>query len=169
MSSLSTALRLVACADLPLPEATAEIEPGWRAYVELVYELWRRDASLPNDVEGAWRKLLADHRELVADLLAHQHHATYLSGKRDRALEEALLETLPPEGTDVLIWSLEHPEGLGSCFAWSRPGRSEHTLIMLGRIGDQRAADVMRRYVNDPTVGTTAVAAIREIEARVMT
>ncbi len=169
MSSLSTALRLIARANLPLPAATDDMDPGWRAYIELVYELWRRDASLPADVEGAWGKLLDDQRELIADLLVHQHRTTWMSEKRDLAMQEALLQTLPAEGTEALVWSLEHPDSLRSCFTRSHADeRSDHTMVMLGRIADQRAAEVMRRFVSDPRLGTTAVAAIREIEARVM-
>jgi hypothetical protein len=42
-------------------------------------------------------------------------------------------------------------------------------MTLLGRVGDHRAADVLRRFVNDPKLGAPAVQAIREIEARVMT
>ena len=170
ISSVSTALRLVARADLRLPTPTNETETAWRAYMGLVYEIWRRDARLPADVEQAWRKLLDDHRELFADLLVHQHMATWLSEDRDLTLQRILVETIPPEGIKVLIWSLEHPGHLGSCFGWPRvEERSRYTMTLLGRVGDQRAADVLRRFANDPKLGAAAVQAIREIEARVMT
>ncbi len=167
LSSLVVALRLIAQADLPLPPPTALADSGWRSFVALVYELWRREAGLPSQFEGAWRELLSNHSELLADLLANYHTTTWLSEEACLVLQRALLDTIPPEGVETLVWSLENPDRLSSCFAWPREDeRSRCTMILLGQIGDQQAADAMRSFVADPELGETAVKAIREIEAR---
>jgi len=68
-------------------------------------------------------------------------------------------------GMDALLWSLEHPDQVRSLCRYDRDV-SGYVIEVLGEIGDRRAADVLRRFVDDPAVGQAAVAAVRAIEAR---
>lgn len=66
---------------------------------------------------------------------------------------------------DALVWSLEHPDRIRSLCRYDR-GVRDYVIDLLGRLGDLRAGDVLRRFVDDPDVGEAAAAAVRAIETR---
>ncbi len=72
---------------------------------------------------------------------------------------------MPRAGVDALIWSLEHPDQV-------RPlGRPDMDLRrdiieLLGRLGDPKTAEALRRFTGERDIGEAAATAIRAIEAR---
>ncbi len=111
--------------------------------------------------------LLDQHVDIVASLLRNLQ----LADQRAALLGEAedvhgrVLAAMSGAGMDALLWSLEHPNQVRSLFRHDR-GIRVYLIEVLGRIGDHRAADVLRRFVDDPAVGEAAVATVRTIEAR---
>jgi hypothetical protein len=161
------ALRLLAAANLPLPAPTADgpTDPGWRASLAVVMAALAGEQAR---LDAAWAALLDQHADVVASLLVnlrqmHGLHMTHSDQGDD--VHGRVLATMPNAGIDALLWSLEHPDRIRSLCRFDRDVRG-YLVDVLGQIGDHRAADVLRRFVEDSAVGESAAAAVRAIEAR---
>jgi hypothetical protein len=121
--------------------------------------------------DAAWAALLDRHPDVVASLLVNlrQVHGlhTVRSGQADD-VHGRVLAAMPNAGIDVLLWSPEHADRIRSLCRYDRDVRG-YLVDVLGEIGDHRAADVLRRFVDDRAVGESAAAAVRAIEARAIT
>jgi hypothetical protein len=171
MDGIVCALRLLAAEDIPLPDPADDdaTDPAWRASLALIMSPLTSGEN-PQPVEEAWTALLDRHPEIVASLLLNLRqmrglHATHLEKSED--VHDRLLAAMPAAGLPVLIWSLESPDRVRSLCRYDHRGR-EYLVDVLGQIGDRRAAEMLRRLVDDPAVGAAAAAAARAIEARAM-
>lgn len=155
---------------LRLPTMSPTREPdAWEAFTDVIEHVIRQAPTAGGDEGGHVRvhHLLEEHRAVLADLLSQLRSARVVMWNNDPNVEVRLLDALGDGLVDVLVWSLDHPDRLRSPFRFSREDeRTRHTLELLGLIGDARAADVLRRFADDRRLGTTAVEAVREIEAR---
>jgi hypothetical protein len=165
------ALRLLAAGDVPLPSPAGNgaADPAWRACLALIMSSLAR-ADNPEPVEDAWTVLLDCYPDVVASLLLNLRqmwglHATGLEKSDD--VHDRLLGTMPAAGLSVLTWSLEHPDRIRSLSRYDH-GSREYLVGVLGRIGDRRASETLRRLIDDPTVGEAAATAVRAIETRPM-
>lgn len=164
-ASTIRAVKLIAEAGLPRPTTqAAEQRSAWECFLDVLYALFAADDDASKRHAG---ELLDEHEEVVADLLAHLGSARIAMVDGDDHLEAALVDALGSGLVAALIRSLEHPERLRSPFRFIwEDDRARRTVETLGRIGNGRTADVLRRFADDRSVGPAAVAAVREIEAR---
>ncbi|MGA9284115.1 MAG: nuclease-related domain-containing protein [Solirubrobacteraceae bacterium] len=169
MDGIVRALQLLVADDIPLPDPvdSGAADPAWRASLALVMSSLA-DADTPQPVERTWAALLDCHRDVVASLLLNLRqmwglHATGLKNPQD--VHDRLLATMPAAGLSVLIWSLEHPNRIRSLSRYDH-GSRDYLVGMLGRIGDRRASEALRRLIDDPAIGEAAAAAVRAIEMR---
>jgi hypothetical protein len=168
MAAVIAALRLLVAdgASLPEPANRGCADPAWRASLTIIMgELSDAAGTSPDTeaVDGAWTALLSEHRDVFASVLANLHLASIIDD--GPSVYERVLSAVPAEGVEVLIWSLEHPEQTRALCGWVYD-LPAHIVEWLGRIGDRRAADVLRRFTGDPEVGEAAAAAVRAIEER---
>lgn len=171
IASTLLALRSLAHAGVPRPQMRAKQEAAaWETFVDVIDGLLRHGSEQAEPAqanEDHCRRLVTEHRSVVADLLSHLRSARVVMWNDDLDLEAQLVGALGDELVEVLVWSLEHPDQLRSPFHFSwQDDRSRHIVEVLGRVGDARAADALRRFADDRTLGVAAAEAVREIEAR---
>lgn len=171
MQAVVRALRLLVDAGVPLPDAVdgGSTDPAWRASLTVIMGTLASVGDEPNDLQAQdapWVALLDEHRDVLASLLLNLRQMRNLSDDAED-VHELVLAAMPAAGMDVLIWSLEHPDRTRSLCQHDH-GVRDYVIDLLGRIGDRRAADVLRRFVDEPGLGEAAAAAVRAIETRAM-
>jgi HEAT repeat protein len=72
---------------------------------------------------------------------------------------------MPQEGVEALIAALEHPERVETIAGHDHGLRHDITK-RLADVGDRRAAEILRRFTDDPEIGEAATEAVRAIEGR---
>ena len=169
MEGVVRALLLLAADNVPLPGPMdgGSTDPAWRASLTVIMASFAGTAD-QQKLEAAWAALLEEHPDIVAGLLLdlrqmHGLHAAHSGDSED--VHARVLAAMPTAGVDVLIWSLEHPDRIRSLCRYDH-GVRDYLVDVLGRIGKHRAAEVLRRFVDDPAVGEAAAAAVRAIETR---
>lgn len=160
------AVRCLAAADLERPATRASREAGtWEGLLDLVHALARDDAAAVRHVAS---RLLVEHEDGVADLFAQLHSSLVVLHQDGMDLIEQVIAAFGSELQAVLIRSLERPDRQTSFVRWPHTeDRARRTIRTLADIGDARAADVLRRFVEDSQLGADAVDAVRSIELRV--
>ena len=170
MEAVVRALDLLSSAGLPLPEPEGggSTDPAWRAAMNVIVGALDGTAGRHVDrrsVDAAWAALTGPRRDTLASLLFNLHGIPRFGRRRVPHVQELVIASMPNEGVDGLVWSLEHPDRVRSLcrfdYGWRR-----RVVDLLARLGDRRAADVLRRLVNDPEIGVAVGAAVRAIESR---
>lgn len=160
------AVRCLAAAGLERPATRASQDAGvWEGLLDLAHALARGDAAAVRHVAS---RLIVKHEDGVADLLAQVHSSLVVLHHDGTDLMEQVIAAFGIELQTVLIRSLERPDSQTSFVRWPHTDdRARRTMRTLGDIGDARAADVLRRFVEDSQLGADAVDAVRIIELRV--
>jgi hypothetical protein len=161
MHATMRAITLLTRAGLPVPESSVgERDPAWQSAMELM------GAAAGDDDEAladAWEGFAVGHSDAVASFVGK------LKGVRRMNEGGALLERLegamPQVAVDALVDALEHPERVHSIGGRDFDLRPD-IVAKLTEIGDQRAAEALRRFADDPEIGQAATEAVRAIEAR---
>jgi hypothetical protein len=164
MSAVVRALELLAAdgAPLPDPDERGSADPAWRSSMALIMSAAYGADDSPA-VNEAWAALIEVHRDTLASLLSKLHGTRRLGD--GSATYERVIAAMPTAGANALIWSLDHPDQV-------RPlGRPDMDLRrdiieLLGRLGDPKTADALRRFADEPGIGEVATAAVRAIEER---
>jgi hypothetical protein len=74
----------------------------------------------------------------------------------------AILAALPCEVRPVPEWSLEHRTELTSLFAAGLPDdRLSHIIGVAGAVDDPDTAELLRTYIDDPHLRSSAIATIK--------
>jgi hypothetical protein len=160
------ALRLLAQADRPLPGPANEgaADPAWRACLAVIAAACA-GGEAPQRLAASWPALLRDHSSVVASLLHALGSVIGMHVDDTAQIPAQVLASMPADGVDVLIWGLENPDLVQPLVGFDRDSRP-YVVGTLGRIGDPRAADALRRFVDDPALGEAAELAVRAIENR---
>jgi hypothetical protein len=161
MQATMRAIALLSQAGLPIPEPTAgERDPAWQSAMELVGVAAGDDEEALAD---AWQSFAIAHPNAVASFVGKLQAIRRMN--EGGALLERLLDAMPQAAIDALVAVLEDPDRVHSI-----GGRDFHLrppiVARLAEVGDQRAADALRRFVDDAEIGEAATAAVRAIEAR---
>ncbi|MGH2744993.1 MAG: HEAT repeat domain-containing protein, partial [Thermoleophilaceae bacterium] len=173
MEGLVGALRLLAAEGAPLPDPidNGSTDPAWRACMTVILGALADAGGSPvhrQSVDAAWTALTGSHRDVLASLLVNVRHADSRPSRQERVnVHELLVAALPPSAIDALVWSVEHPDDIRSLPRYDHGVRA-HVIGLLGRIGERRASDALRRLADDPDVGEVAAAAVRAIENRAL-
>ena len=162
MQATMRAITLLARAGLPVPASSVgERDPAWQSAMELM------SAAAGEDDEGladAWKRFAAEHSDAVASFVGKLRGIRRMN--EGGALLERLEGAMRPAAVDALVDALEHPARVHSIGGRDFDLRRD-VVAKLAEIGDQRAAEALRRFADDPEIGQEAAEAVRAIEARV--
>jgi Nuclease-related domain len=168
MAAVCMGLGLLARAGQPLPAPAVQgaDDPAWRALLTAILGVLadeHGDQADPDATASAWAALAGEHRHTLASALAAVYHVHRFTKAPD--VHQLLIDAMPPEALDALIWSIEHPAQLRSLL-WHDRGDVSYLIDLLGRIGDHRAADALRRLAEESAAAPEAIEAVRQIEMR---
>ncbi len=76
-----------------------------------------------------------------------------------------ILRTFPDEIRPILEWSLEQWDSLTltSIFQFAVHDRQDYLISMLGTVGNPGSVELLRAYVDDPVLGSSAIKAIKHL------
>lgn len=162
MHATMRAITLLTRAGLPVPESSVgERDPAWQSAMELMSAAASEDDEVLAD---AWERFAVEHSDAVASFVGK------LKGVRRMSEGGVLLERLegamPQAAVDALVDAFEHPARVHSIGGRDFDLRRD-IVAKLNEIGDQRAAEALRRFADDPEIGREATEAVRAIEARI--
>jgi hypothetical protein len=162
-ASVIAAVRQLARAGFALPGSSAsEHREGWETFLALVAGITAGDNAATLACASA---LLERHPTLIADLLDGLHSAlVVMFGGGIEQLEIEIVAALGAPLAGVLLDGLQRPATLVVFSHFG--GGARRSIALLGQIGDQEVAEALRAFADDPTLGSSAVDAVREIEAR---
>jgi hypothetical protein len=162
MQALIRAITLLAQADAQVPGPSAgERDPAWQAALELIRAAAGDDEEL---LGRKWEAFVIERPDAVASLVGK------LKGVRRLGEESWVLERLegamPPSASNALVVALEHPDRIHAIGGDDYFDLRANIVEKLADIGDLRAAEVLRRFADDPAIGQSATEAVRAIETR---
>jgi hypothetical protein len=150
---------------LPDPPAPTSVdERAWRLVGELL--LYDARCGNPGGAEPAriWAAMRGECPGAVIGVLEDLAHPSVWSSAEPPPLAE-LLNRYPDEIASIALWSLTHRDALTSIFGPFRQPPEVFILGLLGSSGDPDVIGVIEPYVDDPTLGRWAVAAIQELRS----
>jgi hypothetical protein len=154
---------------LPLPEPSdgGIGARAWRLVDELLFGLLR-DQPLPAAaVDGIWTELLDLCAPAAVDVLYHLRTAAILDCLSGDHPYFRLALAYPRQVLRLLEWGLANRHTLMTTVRSGHPDWREEIIVSeLGRLGTRHTADFLRAHLDDPTIGSQVVTAIRVIEQR---
>jgi hypothetical protein len=161
MQALIRAIALLAQAEEPVPVPSAGVsDPAWQAALELIRAAATRDDEL---LSRSWSSFVDEYPDGVPSLVGK------LRGVRRLGEESLVLDRLegamPASASDALVDALQHPDRIRAVGGRDFDLRAD-VVAKLADIGDRRAAEALRRYADDPSLGLMASQAVRSIEVR---
>jgi hypothetical protein len=161
MQATMRAITLLARAGLPVPESSVgERDPAWQSAMELMGAAASEDDEVLAD---AWKRFAIEHPDAVASFVGKLTSVRRMS--EGGALLQRLEGAIPQAAIEALVDALEHPERIHSIGGRDFDLRRD-IVARLTEIGDQRVAEALRRFADDPEIGQAATKAVRAIEAR---
>ncbi len=162
MQALIRAITLLARADEQVPGSSAgERDPAWQAALELIRAAAGDDEEL---LGREWEAFVTERPNAVASLVGKLKGVRRL-GEESWVLER-LEEAMPPSASNALVVALEHPDRIDPIGGNDYFDLRADIVEKLADIGDLRAAEVLRRFADDPAIGRSATEAVRAIELR---
>jgi hypothetical protein len=115
-------------------------------------------------LDREWEVFVTEHPDAVASFVGK------LKGVRRTGEEGWVLkhleEAMPTSASDALVVALEHPDRIHSIGGTDYLDLRADLVEKLADVGDLRAAEVLRRFADDPAIGRSATEAVRAIETR---
>lgn len=142
------------------------VEPRARTWnlVASVFAQSQLNLSAPERAR-AWQALLGDLCSYAADVVYSLSWGTWFGERADA--HDRFISANTEEIRTLAEWALTNPEDVDE--SWpihDRTRRAEHYLKLLGRIGSATSVPVVRSYVSDQALGTSAVSTLRAIAER---
>jgi hypothetical protein len=147
------------------PGEETTLPRAWRLVDELLFAVHRSDPIAVHTAElRCWPDLLGDDAPTAADVFYNLCHAHGMDPTLHQSPYSELVSHFPERVRQLFEWSLEHPgELLSSTRLGSSAERHRFIIGELGRLGGTSTADLLEPWVDDPSLGDTAVDAIRQI------
>jgi hypothetical protein len=162
MQATMRAITLLTRAGIRVPESSAgERDPAWQDAMDLMSAAAGEGDEV---LAGAWERFAARHPGAVASFVGKLKGVRRLN-EDGALLLERLESSMPGVAVDALIDSLEYPERVQPVGGRDFDLRRD-VVATLADVGGQRAAEVLRRFADDPEVGAAATEAVRAIESR---
>jgi hypothetical protein len=153
-----------------LPAHEAELA-GWRPVFEILF--WCERERLEGvDHSGPLHAAVAQLdeptvRRAAATVLQMLRSSEIGLEPDERSAHDEVLDRLSAELRSLFEWTISHEDELTSCFRMDRGNETvEYAIGMLGRIGDDSSATLLRSLANNARHGTSARTAVRAIEER---
>jgi hypothetical protein len=151
-----------------LVDAETGDRAAWECYGAISFWLYRPGLTVQEVIERAapyWRRLQGELRLAAADPLYWLMHASRVRFDDDTPLIGQILRTFPNEVRPIVEWGLEQWNSplLTSIFPFPVHDRQDYLISMLAAIGNARSVELLRAYVDDPTLGSSAIRAIKQL------
>ena len=117
-----------------------------------------RDKALPY-----WQRLNSTLLPAAADPLIRLRTAILTHPGKRIPVIQPVLTAFPDEIRPILEWSLQHHTALTSIFAGFHDDRLSHIVSMLAAVGNATTADLLRAYIDDLRLGSSAITAIKAL------
>lgn len=143
---------------------------AWGCYGSIIFWLTRPGldkAEVTEKCAPYWRRLNSTLLPQAADpLIRMATVAMTRSGDRVPAVQ-LILTAFPDQTRPILEWSLRHSAELTSLFRSNLHDDSLNQVIsMLAAVGNASTSAFLRTYIDDPQLGTSAIAAIKSLAGR---
>lgn len=153
------------------PPELADSQDGdraaWASYGAIIFWMTRPSlttAEITGKASPYWQRLNSTLLPAAADPLIRLRTATLIRSGARVPVIQPLLAAFPDQSRPILEWSLKHPEQLTSIFASTlHEDRLSHIVGMLSAVGNDDTADLLRAYIDDPHLGSPAIAAIKSL------
>jgi hypothetical protein len=144
---------------------------AWECYGTIIFWMLRPGINAAEARDKAapyWRRLRSTLLPAAADPLCRLRQATLIQSGQRTPVIRSILAAFPGEVRPVLEWSLEHRTELTSLFAaWLvDDDRLSHIIGMAGAVGNADTAELLRTYIDDPHLGSSAITAIKWLADR---
>jgi hypothetical protein len=151
-----------------LVDAETGDRAAWECYGAIIFWLYRPGLTAEEVVERAapyWQRLQGELRLAAVDPLYWLMHASRIRFDDDTPLIDKILETFPDEVRPIVEGSLEQWNSLTltSIFRFAVHDHQSYLISMLGAIGNARSVELLRAYVDDPALGSSAIRAIKQL------
>jgi hypothetical protein len=152
-----------------LADSGSDARAAWQCYGAIIFWMHRpaiTPAETCRQCTPHWQRLRAGLLHAAADPLYWLENASQFQYRDKDSLVAAIMETFPDEIRPILEWSIQHPGAMESVFP--PMGDDRGTLIsLLATVGDTDSGNLLRRYVDDPDLGDTAITALKALNGRV--
>jgi NACHT domain len=153
-----------------LPDSQDGDRAAWGCYGAIIFWLTRPGVDRAEVTEKCapyWQRLSTTLLTHAADPLTRMATAVMpRSGRRVLAVRP-ILATFPDQIRPILEWSLKHSAERTSLFRGNFDGDSLGQVIsMLAVVGNASTSDLLRTYIDDPRLGTSAIAAIKSLAVK---
>jgi hypothetical protein len=141
---------------------------AWECYGAIIFWLSRPGLMAEEVVRRSapyWQRLQSELRLAAVDPLYWLMHASRVRFDDYTPLIEKILETFSDEVRSIVEWSLEQWNSLTltSIFRFAAHDRQDYLISMLAVVGNARSVELLRAYVDDPTLGSSAIRAIKQL------
>lgn len=153
-----------------LPGSQVGDRAAWGCYGAIIFWLTQSGLEKGEVTEKCapyWRRLTSTLLPQAADPLTRMATvAVTRSGDRVAAVQPILI-AFPDQTRLILEWSLLHSEELTSLFRGNFHDDSLSQIVgMLAAVGNARTSDLLRAYIDDPKLGTSAIAALKSLAGK---
>ena len=150
-----------------LPGSQDGDRAAWGCYGAIIFWLTRPGLDKVEVTEKCalyWRRLNSTLLPQAADPLSRMATVAIThSGDRVAAVQP-ILTAFPGQTRPILEWSLRHCAELTSLFRGNFHDDSLSQIVsMLAAVGNDSTSDLLRAYIDDPQLGTSAIAAIKSL------
>ena len=151
-----------------LVDAESGDRAAWECYGAIIFWLSRPGLTTAQVAERTapyWQRLQGELRLAAVDPLYWLMQASRVHSDEDSPLITTILETFPDEIRPIVEWSLKEWDSLTltSIFRFTVHDRPDYLISMLSQIGDDRSVGLLRTYVDNPTLGSPAIRAIKHL------
>jgi hypothetical protein len=118
-----------------------------------------------------WRRLTTDLAPAAADALYWFSQPDVAVAAEGKPILHKMISAFREELRDMLEWSLEHYDSLTSLFGHrghrspihGSGGLAGYVIDTLGYVGNADTVELLRSYVDDPSLGSVAIKSIRKL------
>jgi hypothetical protein len=151
-----------------LIDAESGDRAAWECYGAIIFWLSRSGLTSEEVGEraaGYWQRLQGELRLAAVDPLYWLMHASRVAFDDSTPVIAKILKAFPDEVRPIVEWSLEQWDSLTltSIFRFPVHDRPDYLISMLAQIGNARSVDLLRTYVDDPELGSSAIQAIKQL------
>jgi NACHT domain len=153
-----------------LPGSQDGDRAAWGCYGAIIFWLTRPGldkAEVTEKCAPYWRRLNSTLLPQAADPLTRMATAVMPRSGDRVPVVQPILTAFPDQTRPILEWSLRHSAELTSLFRGKFHDDSLSQIIsMLAAVGHATTSDLLLAYVDDPQLGTSAIAAIKSLAGK---
>ena len=153
-----------------LADASDDTHAAWECYGAIIFWM-HRPGLTPAGVRGQctpyWQRLQNELLPAAVDPLYRLRNAYHFPYEEGPALLDRIIQSFPDQMRPILECGLAHPGDLTSAFSHgASQERAQYLIGILGTVGNSATTELLRGYIDDPILGASAIAAIRELAGR---